>query len=209
MKRQQRKTRKYYGNCCKLFLADLGWIAGFSYLSEPTEVVVYPIKSTHSWKKLPGFQRYFISLKGIVKKVYQNEVEKELQVRIDRAGYATVRLSSKGKTSTCYVHRLVAGVFVPNPYNLPYVNHINGNKLDNRPENLEWVTQARNVKHAYDTGLISQVNKTRVVIDTCTGRKFDSIREAAEAYSIPYSSLKNYLNGNRINVTCLKYMVAA
>lgn len=52
-----------------------------------------------------------------------------------------------------YVHRLVASAFIPNPLNLPEVNHIDGNRQNNSVTNLEWVTRQSNYQHAIDTGL--------------------------------------------------------
>jgi hypothetical protein len=158
------------------------------------------------WMPVVGFSgRYKINKRGIVLSLQKNHTYKEIQVRKDRAGYLTVRLFYNGQTHTRFLHRLIAAAFVPNPDNLQFVNHINGNKLDNRPENLEWVTHGENVKHAYDMGLISNTNKTRGVIDMCSGQAFSSAREAADHYKMPYSTCKNYLNGTRPNPTCLQY----
>ncbi|WP_189091454.1 HNH endonuclease [Deinococcus ruber] len=69
-------------------------------------------------------------------------------------GYQLVRiLSDDGKLYPKVVHRFVAQVFIPNPANKRVVNHINGNKQDNRVENLEWLTHSENNLHAIDTGL--------------------------------------------------------
>lgn len=63
-------------------------------------------------------------------------------------GYLLVHLTINGKRSNQLIHRLVAKAFIPNPDNLPQVNHIDGNKSNNRVNNLEWCTDSYNQNHA-------------------------------------------------------------
>lgn len=71
-----------------------------------------------------------------------------------KKGYAVVNLYNKNKKmKSLSVHRLVATAFIPNPNNYSDVNHINGIKLDNRVENLEWCSKQQNTKHAFDNNL--------------------------------------------------------
>lgn len=91
-------------------------------------------------------------------------------------GYNQVKCDNKPIT----VHRLLALTFIPNPENKKEVNHINGIKNDNRIDNLEWVTHAQNIQHAYDNGMIKKTNKTKVNyyevrLRRCAGASFDQI----------------------------------
>ena len=77
---------------------------------------------------------------------------------LDKDGYPVVKLGKERRTVR--VARAVAIAFIPNPDNLPQVNHKNGNKLDHSISNLEWVTDKANTQHSYDTGL----HKVRPVV---------------------------------------------
>lgn len=71
---------------------------------------------------------------------------KILRSEYDKCGYPVVTLSLDNKQRTFKIHRLVARTFIPNPENLPQVNHINAKRYDNRPENLRWCTTQQNTK---------------------------------------------------------------
>jgi hypothetical protein len=82
---------------------------------------------------------------------------------LDLKGYQRVGLIIEGKLVTRKVHRLVAETFIPNPEKKAFVNHKDGNKLNNSVFNLEWVTAKENTKHAIDNGLFSFQNSEKSV----------------------------------------------
>lgn len=94
--------------------------------------------------------RYLVNRKG---DVYSIRSRRLISQRLDRYGYPRVNLYEGTKLYTVTVHRLVAKAFVPNPNNLPEVNHIDGDKTNNNADNLEWVTSSQNQKHAFKLGL--------------------------------------------------------
>ena len=109
--------------------------------------------SDEAWLDVVGYEGlYKVSNYGRVKS-FQGRDERLLTIDTNNANYAKVLLSKDGRGKTLLVHRLVATAFIPNSNNKPQVNHKNGNKLDNRVENLEWSTCSENTQHAYDTGL--------------------------------------------------------
>lgn len=160
------------------------------------------------WRPVPSFEEYYsISNFGKIKSHHKRNKDCLIAPRLDRGGYLSVRLSKQGKTHTRFLHRLLAEAFIPNPKGYPYVNHRNGNKPQNDLRNLEWVTHAQNIQHAFDNGLCKKHDFIcKKVIEIGSGRVFNSIRAAAKYYSIPYSTCKNYLNGNRPNPTKLRFL---
>jgi hypothetical protein len=107
---------------------------------------LYEISSLGRVKSLA---RIYISTKGHK----QSLKEKILNSGDDSYGYRSVSLSKNNSQKTQKIHRLVAQTFIPNLNNYPQVNHINGIKIDNRVENLEWCNNSHNQIHAYKTGL--------------------------------------------------------
>lgn len=78
---------------------------------------------------------------------------KILKQQVDKYGYMRVHCYMNNKSKQYQVHRLVALSFISNPDNKPQVNHKDGNKQNNRVDNLEWSTNKENVKHAFSIGL--------------------------------------------------------
>ena len=110
------------------------------------------------WKDIEGYEGlYQISNLGRVKRLIGINIYKEhyLKPVKDRYGYLYVCLSKNNKHKVKTLHRLVAIYFIPNPDNKPCVNHIDGNKKNNKVENLEWCTYKENTCHAYKTSLIN------------------------------------------------------
>ena len=90
------------------------------------------------WCPIKGFEGlYEVSNLGRVKSIGYGK-ERILKLSIDKDGYLIVGLCKNGEQKKCKVHRIVAQTFIPNPQNLPQVNHIDENQSNNKVENLEW-----------------------------------------------------------------------
>lgn len=101
------------------------------------------------WKDIQGYEQFYqISNFGNVKSLRHN-----LIMKLGKAEYLIATLCKYGKSKSFMVHRMTATAFIPNPENKPCINHLDGNKYNNKISNLEWVTYKENMKHAYDIGL--------------------------------------------------------
>ena len=108
-------------------------------------------RSPELWRPLKDRDDYMISNTGKVKsyhKQWKRWIEKS--TRIDHKGYMTVGITTGDVfSSSVFVHRLVAEAFIPNPNNLPYINHKDNNPLNNDASNLEWCTPKYNMQHSF------------------------------------------------------------
>lgn len=112
-----------------------------------------------TWRDIDGFDGFYqVSDQGRVRSVggQCGTVKRKECIRsvsLTRDGYEKVRLIHQGKDKTMRVHRLVAEAFIPNPDNKSTVNHIDGDKRNNKVSNLEWADKSEQMEHAYKLGL--------------------------------------------------------
>lgn len=119
-------------------------------------------------KEIEGYENYLIDEEG---NIYNTNTNKYLK-GFEKDGYKYCGLFANKSKRNYLVHRLVAQAFIPNPDNLPYVNHIDGNKLNNNANNLEWVTQSQNIQHAHDNNLIKKQGKKEYYKEDLDGEEW-------------------------------------
>lgn len=162
------------------------------------------------WKDIAGYEKlYQVSNLGNIKSIAKNIV---LATQDNGKGYRNVMLYKDGQAKRVYVHRLVAKAFLPGGQ-AKHVNHIDGNKANNKSDNLEWVTMSENMQHAYANGLAKQYERSgkknpasRIVIDIETGVFYETMKEVADLYRISVSYLSSMLNGKMNNKTNFRYV---
>lgn len=142
-----------------------------------------------------------VSSFGRVKSLPRNGTilsERIIKPHLLKSGYLQVELSKNDKMHGFRVHRLVAVSFVPNPDSKEFVNHKNGNKIDNRAENLEWATRSENQLHAI---YVIKTQKTRSVVQKSKKgeliKKWDCIAMASSALGIRGDSIVRNCRGRR------------
>lgn len=141
------------------------------------------------WKDIQGYEGlYMISNLGNVKSLTKYagvnyRKEHILKPAINKHGYHRVLLSKDNKHSQKPIHRLVAIAFIPNPENKPEVNHVWGNKGDNRATSLEWNTTTENNNHALNTKLRIMPNGESCYNSKLTESQVKKIKELRGVYS--------------------------
>ena len=127
-------------------------------------------------KEIPDFAGYYASEEGEIfttlKQGCRNRYDlskrtepRKLNVRYTKHGYGRVymRRESTNKREDVYIHRIIAELFIPNPNNLPEVNHLDNDRVNNKVTNLEWVSRIDNFNYAMTNG-----NMKRDSLGQCT-----------------------------------------
>lgn len=130
---------------------------------------------------IPGFENYLICENGNVYLLDHYYPEFDcygiLSKRIDRGGYYSIRLTRDKKAHTLLLHRILALCFIPNRGNKLFINHRDGNRLNNSLSNLEWCSASQNTRHAYEFGLIKP--KGKQVVDMESGLVFKNAKKSS------------------------------
>jgi len=140
--------------------------------------------------------KYEISSFGIIRQIEDNT---KIVKPFLRNGYNAVNININKKSRKFPLHRLVAQTFLKNPKNKKIVNHIDGNKLNNLLDNLEWTTSKENTKHAIETGL-TKTHPCKVIQFSIDGKfiaKYDSILEASKISKANDRHISDVCKGKR------------
>ena len=166
------------------------------------EVELLPCAMIEEWRSVDGYEGcYEVSSHGRVRSVirqilsgnhYQTANGKMLKLK-ELGGYFVIGLKKHNVASTKSVHRLVAAAFIPNPNNLPQINHKDENPLNNHVDNLEWCSPKYNANYGTRNQRLSLAlrAKARKVVQVDTNgndvRIFDSVKDAAQYFGISKS----------------------
>jgi hypothetical protein len=157
------------------------------------------------WKpiKIVEYDHYEVSNTGLVR----NKRKQILKFCL-RNGYQSFTISKNNTKKTENIHRLIAITFLPNTNNLPIVNHIDGNKLNNHIDNLEWCTYKENTSHALTTKLTKPSTKS-VTQYSYDGKEliktFDSIRQAENETGIGNRIISQVCKGQKPTATGFRW----
>lgn len=152
------------------------------------------------WKPILGYEGlYEVSNKGNVRSMNYNRTGniKLLKYLVHRDGYLKVRLYKDKSWVDCFIHKLVAINFIPNPYDMTEIDHKNGNKTDNKVENLKWCTRKENMNNTITKNKIRKTmnyKATPVIQYNVKGELinvFDTIMEASRVTGVNSGGISN------------------
>ena len=150
------------------------------------------------YKDIPNYEGlYAVNDYGMVWSYRSN---RHLVSKLTPSGYHNIGLRVKGDRKWFLIHRLVGSLFVDNPENKQYINHKDCNKINNKADNLEWVTASENMKHAQRHGLVNTKEQQERIRSACgylTMGQAEEIRSLHKAKSLTQQKL-----GDMYGVSC-------
>ena len=148
-------------------------------------------------KDVVGYEEYFsITEDG---KLWSKRSNRFVKITVLPSGYCThaTKIGGRNGTNKLFkIHRCVAEAYLPNPDNLPVINHKDGNKLNNDVSNLEWCTHSHNTQHAYDNGLLISKKGSKAKNATLTDEQVKEIRERYIPYVVSIRDLVKMYNSS-------------
>ena len=140
-------------------------------------------------REYPLNANYLVDKEG---NIYSKRFKKKLTPKVNWDGYHRIQIWKDQKCKFVSWHRVVAETWIDNPNNKPYVNHKDGVKSNNHPNNLEWVTQKENLAHAVENGWVN--NATRGSLGKVNHfskdgeliKTYDSIRSVCDDLGLDY-----------------------
>lgn len=148
--------------------------------------------------EVPGYLAYEIAINPV--RIRRKGYSILKKFHLDQHGYKVVNLGvgKRENRTKERVHRLVALTFVPEITGKPFVNHKDGNKLNNEPDNLEWVTCKENVQHAYRHGLMLRKLTAADVINIQANYSISDVQRIATDFKISKGYARSIVTKNRI-----------
>jgi len=139
-------------------------------------------------KKIPNFD-YAVAPDG---RVWSYKTNKYLRPSLNHRGYCTINISNKEKKKNFLVHTLVAKLYIPNPKNLPQINHKDSNKQNNCVANLEWCTPLENMAHSFTVGTHKDIRGSKHFRAKLKEEDIPHIKEAYKAGETQTSIANRY-----------------
>lgn len=164
---------------------------------------LYQVSNLGRVRSLPREVAYIRVRNNKAQNIISHHSGRIMSSPINGEGYAQVPIT---RGNNMRVHRLVAETFIPNPENKPFINHIDGNKANNRVDNLEWCTNSENQRHAIDIlGRKPGAYQNKMVRCVETGEIFENSQKAANGDRRTAGNIRAAAHHYRGRVRCMGY----
>lgn len=164
---------------------------------------LYQVSNLGRVKSLPRIVTYTRVSNGKKQKIVSHHKGRIMALPINGEGYIHVPIT---RGNNMRVHRLVAEAFIPNPEGKPFINHIDGDKTNNRASNLEWCTNSENQRHAIDVlGRKPGAYQNKAIRCVETGEIFENSQKAANGDRGTANNIRAVANHYKGRSTCMGY----